>query len=182
MNFVRSRRRTLEVFWSGPPESLYQVSAAGDLGGLVLPGPTKRLQVIPYGLTRAQEGAATAWEAGGDARVAVTAQTAAYLTVNPDFATIEADQEPVNLTRFEITLPEKRPFFLEGNELFHQRIHTFYSRRIADIDVGGKLLGKQGPWTFTALDARSPGFPDLRTTAWPACSGTSWAAPPWRSC
>ena len=34
-----------------------------------------------------------------------------------------------------------------------------YSRRIEDIDVGGKLLGKQGPWTFTALDARSPGIP-----------------------
>ncbi len=162
LNLGRSLRRNLEVsFWSGPPESLYQVSAAGALGGLDLPGPRKRLELIPYGLTRAEAGAATAWEAGGDARVAVAAQTAAYLTVNPDFATIEADQEQVNLTRYELSLPEKRPFFLEGNEQFQQRIRTFYSRRIADIDVGGKLLGKQGPWTFAALDVRSPESPGL---------------------
>lgn len=161
LNLARSRRRTLEVsLWSGPPESLYQVSAAGALGGLNLPGPKKRIELIPYGLTRAEAGAATAWQAGGDARVAVASQTAAYLTVNPDFATIEADQEQVNLTRYELSLPEKRPFFLEGNEQFQQRIRTFYSRRIADIDVGGKLLGKQGPWTFAALDVRSPASPE----------------------
>ena len=56
-----------------------------------------------------------------------------YGTLNPDFATVEADVEQVNLTRFEVSLPEKRQFFLEGNELFAQRIRTFYSRRIADI-------------------------------------------------
>jgi hypothetical protein len=79
----------------------------------------------------------------------------AYATINPDFATIEADQEQINLTRFELSLAEKRPFFLEGNELFRQRIRTFYSRRIPDIDAGGKILGKQGSWTIALLAARS---------------------------
>ena len=77
------------------------------------------------------------------------------LTLNPDFATIEADEEFVNLTRFEAQLTEKRPIFLETNNRFRQRIQTFYSRRIADIDIGGNLLSRKGPWDFTLLSARS---------------------------
>jgi len=73
----------------------------------------------------------------------------------PDFATIEADQEEINLTRFELTLPEKWQFFLEGQEQFNQRLRTFYSRRIADITAGAKLLGKQGPWTMAVISAQS---------------------------
>src|SRR5439155_632846 len=68
---------------------------------------------------------------------------------------VEADQEQINLTRFELTLPEKRQFFLEGQEQFNQRFRTFYSRRIQDIAAGGKLLGKQGPWTMVLLSAQS---------------------------
>jgi len=75
--------------------------------------------------------------------------------VNPDFATVEADEEFVNLTRFEPQLPEKRPFFLQTNERFRQRIQTFYSRRIGDIDFGGKLASRNGPWDFTLLSVRS---------------------------
>jgi Domain of unknown function (DUF5916) len=71
--------------------------------------------------------------------------------VNPDFATIEADREQVNLSRFEISLPEKRPFFLEGNELFRQRIRSFYTRRISDIRGGGRVIGKRGAWTYAAM-------------------------------
>ncbi len=88
-------------------------------------------------------------------RYAVTPQLSTYGTANPDFATIEADQELVNLTRFEVSLTEKRQFFLEGGELFGQRIQTFYSRRIADIQGGGKLLGKQGPWAMHLLATRA---------------------------
>lgn len=151
INFGRSRRRNLEIsFWSGPPVTLYQVSAAGTLSGMDVPAQKKRFEGVPYGLTQAQEGTRAKWETGGDARFAMTPQTSAYLTVNPDFATIEADQEQVNLTRFELSLQEKRPFSLEGNEQFQERIRTFYSRRIADIDIGGKVLGRQGPWTFAA--------------------------------
>jgi len=62
----------------------------------------------------------------------------------PRFATIEADQEQINLTRFELSLPEETPVFLEGQEQFNQRFRTFYSRRIEDITAGGKLLGKTG--------------------------------------
>jgi len=156
INFGRSRRRTLEfATWAGPLDNRARVSQSGTLTGLTIAAPQKRHQVIPYGLSQVRESATTDWQAGLDVRYALTPQTAAYVTVNPDFATVEADQEQVNLTRFEVSLPEKRQFFLEGQELFNQRIRTFYSRRIADIVAGGKVLGKQGPWTMDFLTAES---------------------------
>ncbi len=156
INFGRSRRRTLEFStWAGPLDNRARVSQSGSLTGLTVAAPAQRQQIIPYGLSRVQEGGSPDWQAGIDARYALTPQTAAYATVNPDFATIEADQEQINLTRFEVSLKEKRQFFLEGQELFGQRIRTFYSRRIADIVGGGKVLGKQGPWTMALLSAES---------------------------
>jgi uncharacterized protein DUF5916/cellulose/xylan binding protein with CBM9 domain len=156
LNLGRSRRRTLEKsFWSGPLDTEWRVSEAGRLMALDVPPPVERTQVVPYALSRVQESAAPDWEAGIDARYALTPTMAVYGTLFPDFATIEADQEQVNLTRYELSLPEKRQFFLEGQEQFNQRFATFYSRRIADISVGGKLLGKQGPWTAAFISAQS---------------------------
>lgn len=156
LNLGRVRRRSLEVaFWAGPLDARLRVSQAGTLTNLSVPPPARRHQVIPYALGRIQQDEAPQWDAGLDVRYGVTPTTAVYATINPDFATVEADQEQVNLTRFELALPEKRQFFLEGQELFAQRIRTFYSRRIADVSIGGKLLGKQGPWTLAALGAGS---------------------------
>ena len=166
INFGRSRRRTLEQsYWAGPLDNAYRMSQAGRVEGLNLTAPPKRHQVIAYGLARAEEGQSGDAEAGVDLRYALTPQMALTGTINPDFATIEADVEQVNLTRFEVSLPEKRPFFLEGSELFRQRIRTFYTRRIADIRGGGKLFGRQGPWTLAAIYADAPGavgIPDAR--------------------
>jgi hypothetical protein len=75
--------------------------------------------------------------------------------INPDFATIEADQEEINLTRFEISLSEKRNFFLEGSEIYRQRIRLFYSRRISDIYGGVKFYGKSGGYEFSGLSAQT---------------------------
>jgi len=156
INLGRSRRRSLELtFWAGPLDNQFRVSQAGTLAGLSVPAPARRHQVIVYGLSQVQQDTTTEWSAGVDARYALTPGLTAYATLNPDFATVEADQERVNLTRFELQLPEKRPFFLEGAELYRQRIRTFYSRRIPDISGGGQLLGRQGPWTVAALGARS---------------------------
>lgn len=152
LNVGRSRRSNLEVsFWSGPLENVFRVSGAGTLTGLDLPTPPRAHQVIVHGLSRIQGGEDSEWDAGGTARYRITPGIAVDATVNPDFATIEADQEQVNLTRFELSLREKRPFFLEDAELFRQRIRTFYSRRISDIRGGAKTLGKEGPWTWSVL-------------------------------
>src|SRR5215510_11192007 len=160
INFGRSRRRTLETsFWTGPLDNQWRVSQAGRLTALEVPPPIDRVQIVPFALTRFQDGTRPHWEAGVDLRYALTPTTAVYATLFPDFATVEADQEQINLTRFELTLPEKRQFFLEGQEQFNQRFPnrypTFYSRRIADITTGGKLLGKEGPWTVSFISAES---------------------------
>jgi hypothetical protein len=123
--------------------------------GLDLAAPRQRHQVIAYGLGTAEAGGRTTATAGADLRYALNTGVALSATVHPDFATIETDREQVNLTRFELSIPEKRLFFLEGTELFQQRIRTFYSRRISDIRGGAKLLGKQGPWTVALLYANA---------------------------
>jgi len=162
INLARTRRRTLEFdTWSFPLDDTGRVSQAGQLVGLDIDPPAKRFQVIPYALGRVQEVEGGDFQAGVDARYNVTTTTGIYGTFNPDFATIEADVEQVNLTRFEVSLPEKRQFFLEGSELYNQRIRTFYSRRIEDILVGGKALGKQGPWTTAFLTTQTDPIEDL---------------------
>jgi Domain of unknown function (DUF5916)/Carbohydrate family 9 binding domain-like len=74
--------------------------------------------------------------------------------VNPDFAEIEADA-PVVLAnqRFPIYFDEKRPFFLEGKDIFETPIRVFYSRTIVDPDAAAKLTGKIGKTTFGFLAA-----------------------------
>jgi len=152
VNFGRTLRRTLEVSqWAGPLDHPFRVSQAGELRGLDLPRPPRPVDVIVYGLTQAADGVDTRWDVGADVRFGPDPSLTLNGTVNPDFATIEADREQVNLSRFEISLSEKRPFFLEGNELYQQRIRTFYSRRISNIRGGGRVLGKGGPWTYAAM-------------------------------
>jgi hypothetical protein len=58
-------------------------------------------------------------EVGLDARYLLTPNITATLTINTDFAQVEADQEQVNLSRFELFFPEKREFFLEGANTFN---------------------------------------------------------------
>ena len=167
INFLRTRRRTLEAStWAGPLDNIARVSQSGVLVGLDVPAPKRRHQIITYGLTRIQEDTSNTWDAGLDARYAITPEVSAIGTLNPDFATIEADQEQINLTRFELRLPEKRPFFLEGSELFRQRIRTFYSRRIPDIKGGAQVIGTRRSWTFAGLGALSEPAAGLETAAY----------------
>jgi len=157
-NVIRSRRANLETsYWYGPLEGSYRISQYGEISGLELEqGGAKRWELIPYVQGRWEQGRSLTGQAGLDFRYTLRPETTANITVNPDFAIIEADQEFVNLTRYEPRLEEKRPFFLETNNRFRQRIQTFYSRRIADIDFGGQLVSRRGPWDFTFLSVQSP--------------------------
>ena len=74
--------------------------------------------------------------------------------INPDFAEIEADAPVVTANqRFPIFFEEKRPFFLEGKEIFDSPLSPFYSRTIVDPDVAAKLTGKTGKTSFGLLVA-----------------------------
>jgi hypothetical protein len=153
INVTRTVPRRLETsVWAGPGETEWRVAQFGSLVGLGLPlRETKRLEVIPYGLVTLEKDEDPDYQVGGDLRYRVTGNLGIDLTVNPDFAIIEADVEEINLTRFELFVPEKRPFFLEGLEMFDQRIRQFYSRRIGDISWGGKLSGKVGKTDIAVL-------------------------------
>ena len=80
--------------------------------------------------------------------------------INPDFAEIEADAPVVTANqRFPIFFQEKRPFFLEGVEIFQSPLQVFYSRQIIDPDAAAKLTGKIGKTSFGFLAAtdKAPG-------------------------
>jgi hypothetical protein len=156
LSLGRGIPRKLEYhFWTGPLESAYKVSQFGELKGLDLKKAEKKLRIIPHIIAKAEEGQKTTAEVGLDARYAFSQTVSGDLTINPDFATVEADQEVINLTRFETFLPEKRNFFLEGSEIYRQRIQLFYSRRIADIYGGAKVYGKVGGYEFQALTTQT---------------------------
>jgi hypothetical protein len=156
LSLGRGIPRKLEYsFWTGPLESPYKVSLFGELKGLDLKTAVNKAQVIPYAISKAEEGKSTVVEGGLDGRYAFSQQVSGNLTINPDFATVEADQEEINLTRFELFLPEKRNFFLEGSEIYDQRIQLFYSRRISDIYGGAKVYGKSGGYEYQGLTAQT---------------------------
>jgi len=156
LNLGRTTRRLLETsFWTGPLEARFRISQYGSLAGLDLSNARRKYEVIPYALAQYQDGIEPGYQAGAELRYSPTPRDWVNATVNPDFAIIEADQEQINLTRFELSLPEKRPFFLEGAEQYQQRIRTFYSRRISDIHFGAKTLGRRRGLAYSVLTAQS---------------------------
>jgi len=82
------------------------------------------------------------------------------MALNPDFAQVEADETVVTANqRFPIFFEEKRPFFLEGVDIFQTALQPVHTRAIVDPDVALKLTGKRGRNTFGILLAsdNSPG-------------------------
>ena len=148
-------RKFEKSFWTGPLIDYNLVSGNGSLVGLELRKAGGRPMIIPHVISRTQEGHRTDVQAGVDVRHALRQTVSGYLTLNPDFSTVEADQEVVNLTRFELNLPEKRNFFIEGNDAFLQDIRLFYSRRISDIWGGGKVYGRTGTSEFSVLTTQT---------------------------
>lgn len=148
-------------YWSGSTTDDFRMSQSGLLAGIRTPESKGKLTLIPYGTLQYENSTATGNQAeftpnaGGDIIWQMTSTLSTNLTINPDFATVEADAEQINLTRYELSYPEKRVFFQEGNQMFSTRIRTFYSRRIGDIDAGVKLNGKAGKYSMNMLGVRS---------------------------
>ncbi len=153
LNFKRTIPRRLETaLWAGHTEDEWRVSSFGTLTDLQLQRRAdKTWEAIPYGLAIVNETGNADFEIGGDFRWRPSSAIGVDLTVNPDFALIEADVEVINLSRFELFIPEKRPFFLEGAERYSQRIRQFYSRRIGDITWGAKATGTAGKMEYGAI-------------------------------
>ena len=187
VNFGRTiRQKKEEATWvpvsrQYGSRSKYRTANLGSLVGLAGITPSRRLEVLPYvlpGVNRIEgdEGIDSKFDIGLDLKYGLTSNLTADLTLNTDFAQVEADQEQVNLTRFSLYFPEKRPFFLEGAGLFDFGIPRpsffnppplllFYSRRIGleegyaiPIMGGSKITGKVGPYGIGLLNVLTDEF------------------------
>jgi Domain of unknown function (DUF5916)/Carbohydrate family 9 binding domain-like len=95
---------------------------------------------------------------GLNAKLGLTPTITLDLTVNPDFAQVEADQLVVTTNqRFPIFFPEKRPFFLEGIDVFQTPLTPLHTRAIVDPDIAVKLTGKRGRNSFGLMLASDNG-------------------------
>ncbi len=166
VNFQRNIRRNNEVaFWSplDRQRTIYRISEAGTVTGLVPPSQ-RNLKFTPYVLGSRAEGGdlvgtETDTEFGFDLKYSITPALTLDATYNTDFAQVEVDEVVINLDRFNIFLPEKRPFFLENAGQFtvgnSEEVEMFFSRRIGigeegaliPIDGGVRLSGKIGGTT-----------------------------------
>ena len=177
VNFQRNiRNRNEEAFWALLPRqfNLYRLSLAGQLQGIEVP-KQRNLKLTPYVLGEAVRRTAertttNTGDWGADLKYSVTPSLTLDLTYNTDFAQVEVDEQQINLNRFNLFFPEKRPFFLENAGLFSvgqpRQIEIFFSRRIGlgesgeqiPIGGGGRLSGKLGRNT-------NVGFLNMQTEA-----------------
>lgn len=176
-NAMRNIRHKNEQVYLAPiPRGfdIYRVSLAAKMTGLDLPA-RRDIKLIPYALASANKDFTLPsgnqvdgkWNVGLDAKWGIRPNLTLDATVNTDFAQVEADEEQVNLTRFDLFFPEKRPFFLENASTFQfgnpQNIDLFFSRKIGlssagvplDIEVGGRLSGKIGGWNVGVLNIQT---------------------------
>ncbi len=189
-----ARRNERDTWSPWTPQDGAFVSRFGELAGLTGVRVAERLELTPYvssTVTREPGDAANPFysrtdtkpKVGGDLKYGLPGGLTLSATINPDFGQVEVDPAVVNLSAFETSFPEKRPFFLEGSDVFSfgQVVRQndyggqtyLYSRRIgrqpqravpggvqfADVPnqttIAGaaKVTGKSGPWTVGILDA-----------------------------
>ena len=156
-NAIRYLPRNLEQsHWIPGLSEWFRIDEIGAITSLDLTeAVTKSYAFIPYVQGVLQEAQDDTTEFGLDLRYAPSSNIGIDFSFNPDFATVEADVEQVNLTRYELSYPEKRPFFLEGTESYRTRIVQFYSRRIGDMQWGAKVNGKVGAWRVNGLASQT---------------------------
>jgi len=159
INFMRMHRRTKQNHLWQLTEHFFRVSDYGHLLGLRDLKKGRAWEIMPFTSLRKSHhpDEKLAGDAGLDVKYHLTSTFSANLTVNPDFAQIESDPDQINLSTEELWLPEKRPFFLEGCELFSTPTTLFYSRRIGEIMAGGKLTGKVDRFSVAIVDVQTSG-------------------------
>ena len=173
--------------------SIMQTSLAATLVGLEVPEAGPVLDIKPFAIADMTTNRSVTRElsnelrgdVGIDVKYGITHNLVADLTVNTDFAQVEADEEQVNLTRFSLFFPEKREFFLENQGLFafggtsagafgftstlagdDNTPVLFYSRRIGlqdgqevPIIAGGRLTGRVGKFSVGVLNVQADSGP-----------------------
>ncbi|MDD4051330.1 MAG: DUF5916 domain-containing protein [candidate division Zixibacteria bacterium] len=161
-------RKAESDVWSFTPVSQGgYVSNFGHLKGLTGIQPAGHTEVLPYAVTREEteprsignpDGRDVFGNAGFDLKYAVASDMVFNAAINPDFGQVELDAPVLNLSTYETFFPERRPFFLEGFDLFQTSFNLFYSRRIGrpprgSINDPDLLYYKEFPKSTTILGA-----------------------------
>jgi Domain of unknown function (DUF5916) len=190
VNFSRAIERKRELVYWSPVSRIYTItrlSSAGELRGLDVPAP-RDFKLMPYAISSANRNFGSAVERaydkngdwGIDGKIGVTSSATLDLTYNTDFAQVEVDEQQINLTRFNLLFPEKRPFFLENRGLFAVgrpgEIDLFFSRRIG-VNENGTLLPIQGGARLTGkAGGVNIGLLNMQTESVGASPGNNFTA------
>lgn len=159
--YVSRDKETLQ--WVHVPQNERGVlSRAGHITGIAGIEPPRRFELRPFLLTRlatllprggalgiGQSRSSDADIAAGvDLKYGLTPNLTLDATVLPDFGQVEADPVFLNLSTFEVFLPERRPFFVENADLFVTDVQMFYSRRIGErlsgLSAGSATRARDG--------------------------------------
>jgi hypothetical protein len=194
---VKRAKNEISTLTRVPPargqSGFQQAQFAASLVGIEAPLSGANMDIKPYAISSVTTDQLAAprvvnhpeAEAGLDLKYGVTQGLVADLTVNTDFAQVEADEQQVNLTRFSLFFPEKRDFFLENQGTFsfggvpinsaggnfgggfigsggNDAPIMFYSRRIGlnegqevPLNVGGRLTGRAGKYSVGLLNIQT---------------------------
>lgn len=155
------RRQETDEWAYTPRAARGEVSYYGVLDGLDGLHATRLFQIVPYLAAgvylRSNQDPATLngtqlyGNIGADLKIGLTPALTLDATINPDFGQVEADQVVLNLSTFEVFFPEKRPFFLEGVDVFATPLSLFYSRRI------GRSPATPYSGEYNTLEVQQPG-------------------------
>ena len=167
-NYPRDRR--YQFFTNRLPRDVSCfICNSSKLTGLTALPQGSHLVVAPYasgqqtdaprsGLGTPLESGNVETEFGGDVKWSPFANTAVDATINPDFSQIESDVAQITANeRFALFYPEKRPFFLEGIDLFATPFQAVYTRSVTAPSGGLRVTGRAGSSSFTALGVRDDG-------------------------
>ncbi len=168
IDFMRIVNRKNEVSkWAFVPSSEAGfVSKFGHLTGMKDIQPARHLEVLPYAVSSFETETASAGNDDGrnmlgnvgvDVKYGLSSNLTLDAAINPDFGQVELDRPVLNLSSYETFLSERRPFFVEGSDLWRSNYRMFYSRRIGrapgSIDDDDLLYYTDRPAATTILGA-----------------------------
>ena len=156
------RKQEVDLWNFVPKDAAQPVAYLGMLRGIRGIYPSHRIELLPYAVGSRETflkepgnpfrtGERYATNIGLDGKIGITSDMNLDITINPDFGQIEADPSVVNLTEFETFYQEKRPFFIEGNDILS------YS-----LAIGEGVMGREGLFYSRRIGRTPHYYPDLR--------------------